>query len=591
MRGFVPEDILDSIRSRVDIVQVIGECVPLKKRGNNYVGSCPFHQEKNPSFTVSPEKQIFYCFGCGAGGNVFKFLMLYNNIGFYEAVRLLADRAGVVLPVGAPEDAKWRREKERILKANLLARDFFRQFLQSKEAVPAREYLASRGITPDLQEVFQIGYAPPRRDALLEYLELKGYRPEELVEMGLALNKEGRYIDRFRSRIIFPICDARGQVVGFGGRVLGDGQPKYLNSPETPIFNKRQVLYGLHLAVRSIRERGFAVIMEGYMDVITAHRCGVTNAVASLGTSLTGEQGSLLQRYTRDVMIAFDTDAAGVAATLRGLDLLREQGLRVRVITLPEGKDPDEFISLYGAERWQELVERAEHLIEYKLRQALKRFGFASKAAALEEILPDLAGLKSEVERAEAVKLVAAMLHTSWDAVAGELRRFIDGNRKKWPKSDKIAKNKHNIKYEQKSARWRAESVILRILLENANLINDVVDVLGKDIFQDPSFARIFKELMGVAYRPGYRPAVLFDYLSEDDQKVLSALLMEEIPGKDPVEILPAYVEALIRCRREEYRAQLMRQLAEAQRAEDRVMEAELMRKIKQTFQISKKCP
>ncbi len=586
MPGFIPENTLDDIRSRVDIVEVISEYIHLKKKGRNYVGPCPFHQEKDPSFTVSPEKQIFYCFGCAAGGNVFKFLMLHEGFTFQEAVESLARRVGVTIPIqkyGGRSTGP--RKTDSVIKINLLAKEFFQQVLSRwEEAAPAREYLQKRGLSWETVNNFELGFAPGAWNSLVRYLNKHEVAVDNLLKLGLAVQgKKGAY-DRFRSRIIFPIRDFSGDVIGFGGRILGAGEPKYLNTPETEYFNKSKVLYGLNESRRYIREAGYAIIMEGYMDVISAHQNGVNNAVASLGTSLTREQVRLLMRYTRDMVIAYDADVAGVAATMRGLDLMQEMGCRVRVISIPEGKDPDEFLQSHGIDAWEQLVTGAESLLEYKFRQ-LSAEGIGkgeNKSTVLQQLLPNLANIQDDVERAESIKLLATRLHTSWDAVASDLNRFIEKERKKRPNPDKIAKNKHNIKHNnrQLDARTKAEKMLLRLILENPRLVSTVQKELENNFFSYPVFNRVYEKALPLMERKDYSPANIFDLLDENDQKVLSDLLMENIPDTEPVKILPSYIEAMQKFLRQERRESLMDKLVEAERAGDQKQVSEILEKL-----------
>ena len=435
MGGFIPEEILENVRLRADIVQVISDYVPLQKKGKNHVGNCPFHQETAPSFTVTPEKQMFYCFGCHVGGNVFKFIMLQHNVAFPEAVKMLGDRFGVAVPDSYSPQVKERlRREEKAWKINALARDYFHYTLVKRpEGTPARDYLAKRGIPPEVAGDFKLGFAPAGWDELLKFMRGKNISSSDLLEVGLAVSGDRTVYDRFRSRLMFPITDALGRVAGFGGRVLGDGMPKYLNTPETDFFSKGKVLYGLDKAGRYIREAGHVIITEGYMDTIAAHQFGVSNTVASLGTSLTREHGRLLMNYAREVIIAFDADAAGVAAAVRGLEILQELGCRVRVITLPRGNDPDQFLHEQGAVEFQRQVEQAEPLVEFRLRKAAEKYGnnVYSKEAVLGEMLPVLDAMQSEVEKSEAVKLVASRLHINYHALVEECRRFSSQQRKK----------------------------------------------------------------------------------------------------------------------------------------------------------------
>lgn len=578
VRGLLPEELVEEVGARTDLVQLVAEYVHLEKRGRHFVGLCPFHQEKTPSFTVTPEKQLFYCFGCGVGGNAFKFVMLKENVSFPEAVRRLAARAGVRMPAVAKQETG---EMDRVRQAHALAAKFFQDILKNHPvAEEARRYLAARGISREMQERFQLGYAPPHWDALINYLKEQGYAPDELVAWGLAVRGEKGVYDRFRNRIIFPIADVQGRVIGFGGRVLDDALPKYLNSPETVLFNKGNVLYGIHLAREGIRERGYAVLVEGYADVITAHRYGVTNAVAPLGTALTKQQGQLLLRYTMDVVIAFDADAAGVAASIRGLDLLQEIGCRVRVVTVPEGKDPDEFLRREGIEAWEALVARAVPLLEYKLEKFLsgRRCSTAAeKLAALRYVLPNLRVMRNAVEREEGIRTVERMLSLSWETILGELKKFEANAEEKRLNPDKIANKRHNIVIKGRPE--QLEAGLLRLLLEDAGLIPQVRAELGETFFKHSGYQRIFDTILRMGDRFS-GPATLANYLEEEEQNILCALLADELAPGDRKRMAEDYIAALKRAQRRDRRQKLLADLAAADRAGDSLRVAELLQEI-----------
>jgi DNA primase len=572
--GLIPEEVVEAVRQRSDIVEVVSRYVQLRKKGKNHTGSCPFHNERTPSFTVTPEKQIFYCFGCGAGGDVFKFLMLKENLSFQEAVAMLAREAGITIPAG---DSPAQKERERrfslFREINKLACDYFRQTLKTHSAAAnAREYLVKREISPDLQEEFQLGFALPEWNSLLVFLERKGFTPKQAVEAGLAIRSEGgRYYDRFRNRLIFPIWDATGQVAGFGGRVLDDTLPKYLNTPETLFFSKGRILYGLHRARAAIKEKGYVIVMEGYMDVLTAHQHGIKNAVASLGTALTSEHGRLLTHYSRDVVVAYDTDAAGEAATARSLDLLEDLGCQVRVLRLPDGKDPDEFLKKHGPGAWETLVNGAPLLFQYKLEHAAGARPLktpADKLEVLRQVFPSLAGFKSEVEREEGLKQAARILNLSWETVYGEFKRHKLNSGQKWTVSDNFAKNMHTkvSKVDISDARSKAEAVLLRLALEDPSLARSVREKMGGEHFQDPRYRKIFECCLEIADRPQYRPAEIAQHLDDDEQALLGRLLTQEIPGDDPVEILNSHIVSIIRHRRQERREKILKEIGEAEK-------------------------
>lgn len=595
MSGLIPETLVEEVFARADILEVVSEYVRLERKGRRYWGLCPFHQEKTPSFAVVPERQMFYCFGCGAGGNVFKFLMLKENLSFPESVRYLAGRAGVYIPATTtPQDEKY----EKYYQVNELARDFFRRQLeQGAGASRARAYLAGRGVIPEIQEEFQLGFAPSRWEALSDHLVRMGCAPEDLVSLGLVNRGEKGTYDRFRNRIMFPVWNASGRVVGFGGRVLDDTQPKYLNSPETPVFHKGQVLYAVHLARQAIRNEGCGVIVEGYLDAIVAHQFGIRNTVASLGTSLTREQGRLLMRYTMEALIAYDADTAGVSATMRGLDLLQGLGCRVKVVSVPEGKDPDDFLREEGVDGWIRLVEGATSLLEYKLVQVGARTGTATvaeKLAVLREIIPNLYALSSEVEREEGFQITARALGLTWETVRSEYRRVIARNEGNWVKSDKIAKKMHNIaiKLSQPSrAREKAETGVIHTILQNPLLLEMVRQELGEVFFRDARYQRIFDSCLRYERREvrsemledgSFVPALLANYLEEADQEVFNALMGLELPGEDLRSELVAYIKAIKRLNTKEEMRELLNDVAAAEKAGDRKRVDRLMREIQE---------
>ncbi|MFZ5645421.1 MAG: DNA primase [Bacillota bacterium] len=586
--GLIPQDIIEDVRIQTDIVSLVGEYVRLEKRGRNYTGACPFHQERDPSFTVSPDKQIFYCFGCQTGGNAIKFLMLIENITFNESVRRLAHRAGIYFPdIERGTDDKKAARQERAWKANSLARDFYYNcLLNSSEAGEAREYLAGRGLSGDIIKTFKIGYAPSGWDFLSSYMKGLGYHLPELVDFGLVIGDSNRSYDRFRKRVMFPVTDSQGRVVAFGGRVIGspENQPKYLNTPETPYFNKSKVLFGLEPARKAIRDTGYAVIMEGYMDVVTAHQSGICNTLASMGTSLTAEQGKLLLRYTRDVYFAYDADSAGVKAAARGLDILQQIGCRLKVISMPGGTDPDDFIRQNGVEGWNELISRAETLLEYKLRVAAGNKRDASDI--LGEVLPNLVEIKSDVELEEGVKTVASRLSLSWEAVWGEIRRYKEHTRKIWAKPDKIAKNTHNIIKSKKpqDAYSRAELGILRIVLDKPEMLETFKSALGDDFIQEPLYREIYNAIARDLENGLFEPSRLLNELEDQAAALLSSLLvgLEDGTGeRDQDKVSSDYINVIKRNRQALKRMNLMQELARAEKNND----IELVNKILKMMQ------
>jgi len=383
MARFYPPEQLELIQSQSEIVEVISQYYPLKRSGQNYKALCPFHSEKTPSFMISPQKQIFHCFGCGAGGDIFSFIMRQEGLTFPEAVRFLAERAKIELP---SLDMKQEGKKEELLKLHRLAADYYHWgLLESGKGEKARIYLKERGVHPEMIKQFMLGYAQPFWDGFVRHAAKKGLQAELLIEGGLALNRprgEG-YYDRFRNRLIIPVCDARGRVIAFGGRVLDDSQPKYINSPDTVLFHKGKMVFGLHLARQAISEAGLAIIGEGYFDVIRAHQEGLRNVVCSQGTAFTLAQAQILKRYTDQVITAFDADQAGTTAALRGLDIFLQKNIEVRIARLPSGEDPDSIIKKRGVAYFQKAVKESLPLLDFKLERLCQLFDIQSDRGKL----------------------------------------------------------------------------------------------------------------------------------------------------------------------------------------------------------------
>jgi len=481
-------EVIDEIKDRVDIVEVIGGHVQLKKRGRNYVGLCPFHSEKTPSFTVSPDKQIFYCFGCGVGGNVFTFLMKQNGLSFPEAVTTLAARAGIDL-VDVNETPVHRRQrefKERLYQLGAIAASFYYRILtRHPAAAQARDYLHQRGLQEETTRLFELGYAPDRVDALVNHLRQQGFKLQEIEQAGLSISRK---VDRFRGRLMFPIKDSRGRVIGFGGRVLGEGQPKYLNSPETILFSKGKNLFGLDLALPGIRKKSQAILVEGYMDMITAWQYGIDNAVATLGTALTREQARELKKYAKEVIIAYDADTAGAKATLRGLDILTAAGLQVRVIQLPEGMDPDEFLAVRGMPAFKQLIQSSQGLMEFRINQALNQHDVSTargKRAIVAEMLPYIKQARDAVEQEVYARLLSRHTGISETAILNDIRRL-------YTKRDRVEKTRNTRSSQEagvtvgETGYKTGELFLLQAYLTSPHLATRIDNELGEDWGHSP---------------------------------------------------------------------------------------------------------
>jgi len=416
--------VIDEVKQKTDIVEVVSQYLPLKKAGRNLVGLCPFHSEKRPSFFVYPEQQSWHCFGCNTGGDVFSFIMKKENIDFGEALRLQAQKTGVTIPSGF-EREEGKGEKERLYQLNELAAKYYHDLLlNSPDAEKARGYVANRGFSAKTVTDFQLGFSPNKWDALKQYLLDREYAENELLTAGLVLESEnGKVHDRFRNKLMFPIMDIKGRIIGFGARVLDDSLPKYVNSPQTPLFDKSGSLYGINLAASSIRQQGAAIIVEGYIDAITTHQSGFNNVVASMGTSVTEKQVTSLKKLARNITLALDADAAGEEAMLRGVSYENTLEAEVRVVTLPQDKDPDDVIK-EDTEAWQRLLAEAVPIIDYTFNMVTAKLDLTTardKSLFVERLLPIIAEMKDNVRQAHYVQKLARMIQVSERVIEEEL--------------------------------------------------------------------------------------------------------------------------------------------------------------------------
>jgi DNA primase len=415
-RGLISEDVINQIRDRIDIAEVVGQHVNLTRAGQNLKGLCPFHQEKTPSFTVSSSRQIFHCFGCGAGGNVYSFLMRITGASFPDTVRELGQKVGIEIKGNGVGAGSQGTQSGRIEQLNRAATTWFQEKLREQATgAPAREYLVSRGIQPTIIERFGIGYVPAEWDGLSKTLTTQGFSASEVAAAGLTVAREhsSGFYDRFRSRVMFPIVDLRKRVVGFGGRVLGDGAPKYLNSPDTPLFKKGQTLFALDVAREAVARLKTVIVVEGYFDAIALHQAGLTHTVATLGTALTPEHIQVLRRFASKVVLLFDPDQAGVRAALRGLDLFVNSGMGVTVVRLPDGEDPDTYVRKEGPEAFAQLAAQAPSLLDFSLEQSLKAAESSTleeRIRSVDEVLRILQKSEHPIEREERIRLVAERL-------------------------------------------------------------------------------------------------------------------------------------------------------------------------------------
>ena len=503
---------LEEIKDRIDIVDLISEYVHLKKTGQNWKGLCPFHTEKTPSFTVSPAKQIYHCFGCNSGGDVFTFLTNYENLTFPEALKVLADKAGVVLKT-SQVNAGSPGSKEKLVTMHKVACTFFQQNLSKN--TKALTYLRERGITSEAQQDFSIGYAPKGWNGLIHFLKGKDFKPEDMKKSGLVSQGTKGYYDTFRERIIFPIFDLKGDAVAFGGRALEGGEPKYLNSPETPIFNKRRVLYGLNRAREGIKKTGFVLFMEGYLDVISAHMHGFTNAVAPLGTALTEEHGRLIRRFTGNVILLFDSDQAGRKAVKNGAGILFESGLNVKVLTFPEGEDPDSFLKKQGREAFAKLIENRQTIIDFIVQGGGDRNGMAREAVEIISKIPDA------LLRNDYVKMLSEKLGIHETLVLEELNKA-----RKKPESGYRAQAPETQPHQK--TRPLDEVSIVRLMLQMPERASEVFEKLTGEDFIDPELKSVF-----IKMKEGKIPVDNPMTGCEEDEKLIVTQLLlrnEEVP-------------------------------------------------------------
>lgn len=481
--AFVKQEILDEIREKADLVEIIGAYIPLKKAGRNFRALCPFHHEKTPSFIVSADKQIFHCFGCGEGGNVFDFIMKHERLNFPEALEAVAGKIGFNIP--REKDSLEKKESSLINKlfsANELAALFYSQnLLKSAPAETARQYLKKRGVNEQTITEFRLGFSLPQWQGFIDYAGKRGFSVQILEKAGLAIKgKDDKYYDRFRNKLMFPIANAQGKIIGFGSRKFDEEEgPKYINSPETEIYTKRKTLYGLNLAKRNIVKNQTAVITEGYFDVIIPYQAGFKDIVASLGTAFTNEHARILKRYTKEVILLFDADSSGEAAALRGLDILTEEGLTVKVCALPKGYDADELVRRKGKEFLEEVIKNAKDLFEYKLDLLKLKYPLKSasnKEKISVELLPTIKRIESSVLKSAYVKRLAQEIDVSEEALLDELKKVNLRQPSDYTKQE-LSVLKAKI--------LPAEKMLLKLMLEDPVLIVKVKKELGSCDFEN----------------------------------------------------------------------------------------------------------
>lgn len=533
------EEVIREINSRLELADIVAETVQLTRKGNRYWGLCPFHQEKTSSFSVTPDRNMFYCFGCHAGGDMITYIMKRDNMDFREAVEYLANRAGVTVQKESPAARRKQERARGVVAANLAAAQLYREILLSAKGKKGLEYLQERRLSPEIVEKFGLGFAPDTWNTIEDYLFKKAFSQEQVKSTGLIKrsDQQNRYYDLFRNRVIFPIHDQRGEVIGFGGRVLDGSLPKYLNTPETELFSKRKNLYGLYQARQAMRNLNQALVVEGYMDCLKMHQAGIENTVATLGTAMTQEQARLLRRFVEEVVVLFDGDDAGQREALRAVEVLRAEGLKVWVVSLPGGKDPDDYLDLYGKEEFLQYIQnsKVDH-IEFKLNRYIEtetELNLDTRIRIIKAVQKDIASLESELEKDYYVRLLSRRLQVQENLIRRELNKGSSGRSSELNKSGIL---RDNTRYGKSSLEER----LLVSMLKNTVIFEQVQETVGLNIFRNTQYRQMIHS---------YADLMPINDHSWDDLGNIARLegfasayarvsfLMEEEPGLKPVEV------------------------------------------------------
>jgi DNA primase len=558
----IPEQIIDQVRDSVNIVDIISRYVTLKKRGRNHLGLCPFHTEKTPSFSVNPEKQIFHCFGCGTGGNVFSFLMRYENLSFVDVVRRLAEESGIKIPVST-EFKKQESENEQLFKANQVAeRFYFHQLGKAPDSVV--EYLKTRGILPETIKTFRLGYASAEWDGLLKYIQRYGHSVQPYKKLGLVLESEKKrnLYDRFRNRLIFPIYNPSDKVVGFGGRALVDepNSPKYVNSPESPVYQKSRILYGLNFAREAIREKGAVIFVEGYMDLLQLYQAGIRNVVATSGTALTEEHARLIRRYTNRGFLCYDADTAGVNAAVRGGEVLFQQLLETEVLILPAGEDPDSYVQKYGKDVFLELLAEADDYLAFRLNHLKQKFDLqkaADRSRAATEMLEMLLPVQDSVRINFYIEKMAEHLQVPSTALLNEFKK----KRKAWFQRQRFSESGSSAAVSSRvtgepsigrtplvfTGAWGGEKDVILLLV---NYYADIHEYVYSHLQEDDFLNSEFRELFSLIKSHGEDNSehLLHFILENADSEDIKALLIREMEQSNRQFAKPAlYLQGCIK--------------------------------------------
>jgi DNA primase len=567
-QGFITDKIKEEIKSRADIVDVISEYIPLTQKGKAFVGLCPFHDDTNPSLSVRRDMGQFRCFSCNAGGDVFTFIMKYQNLTYPEAIKSLAEKYGIKIAELTQGDGTAQKVKDELKNLNQFAVEYFHKILVgSTSGSSALTYLKNRGIEDNTIANFKLGFSLPSWDGLFKSATKAGFSTKTLLQGGFILEGKSKdhYYDRFRGRVMFPIFDPKGEPIAFGGRILEaeKNTAKYINSPETPLYSKSKTLYNLNLAQRSIQNEGFAILVEGYMDAISCYQAGVNNVIASLGTALTDNHVKLLRRWTSDVVIAYDTDKAGENATLRGLDLLVKDDIKVRVLTIPSGKDPDDYIRENGTSAFRKLVDDSDNLVEYKINRIEKYIGINNvdgKKQAVNNLVGTLASMKNQVERSEYVKKCAERLNVEEEFIWQELAKHGAGK-------NLVRSTQPSLKSKpKKSAKENIEKQLIECLIQYPEFIRQSRSQLTKDDFSNDYHIELIELLWG-SFDNNKGVIELGDLINmcknKESRDFVSSLILKKSPLPDGEALYNGCIKKMMEFREREYRKTILKESAE----------------------------
>ena len=561
------DEIIDEIRQNNDIVDVISQYVHLKRSGRNFFGLCPFHNEKSPSFSVSPDKQIFHCFGCGVGGNVYTFLMKIEGINFIEAIQMLAERANINLPT-LENNADTAKEelKAKVYKVNAFTADFYHKNLYLPTAKIAQEYVKKRKLSNETLKSFQIGFSG-KFDELYQELKKQGFQEREILESGLVnKNEKGQYIDRYRNRLMFPICDVRGKVIAFGGRVLDDTKPKYINSPENVVYSKGRNLFGLNVAKKGDLSK--ILIVEGYMDVISLHQRGITNVVAPLGTALTQQQGWLLRKNAQQIILSFDSDEAGLTAKMRALEILQNMGCDIRILQMEGAKDPDEFIIKYGNARFLNLVDKALSVIEFKVRLLKRNLNLENvndKIKFLNEIAKLISKIDNTIEREVYIEKIAKEYEISKEAIYAEVNKLTYSDKKDekvLEKTKPVLLHKKTEEQQVSETIKKRENTILSILLTgNENLYQIIKQNISAEDFKYELNKEIAKKLYEELEKGNSNINSIIDKMDEEEQSHITEIMAVDYEIEDMEKAIDDLMQSYQRDKLNERKLEILRLL------------------------------